>query len=102
MQPASDGVRAPPMEISKAAYKSLRGQIHHEDVLQARVDRIRKYNKIIALVASAMFLMPPIPLISGEIGDRITREKAKRIWDENRFSEGKSSAGDMPAASEKL
>ncbi len=71
------------LEIGKAAYNSLRGQIQHDDVLQARVDRIKKRNKIIALVASAMFLMPPIPHISGEIGERITRKKAKRIWDEN-------------------
>ncbi len=88
------------MEIGKAAYKSLRGQIHHEDVLQARVDRIKKRNKIIAIVASSMFLMPPIPQISGEIGERITRKKAKRIWDENRFPREQSIAGDMSTASE--
>ncbi len=90
------------MEIGKAAYNSLRGKIQHEDVIQARVDRIKKRNKIIAIAASAMFLMPPIPFISGEIGERITRKKAKKIWDENRFSGEPSFVGDMPTASEKL
>lgn len=73
------------MEIGKATYNSLRGQTRHEDVLHARIDRIKKRNKILGLVASALYLVPPIPLISGEIGERITRKKAKRIWDENRF-----------------
>ncbi len=93
--------RGAALEIGKATYYSLRGQTRHEDVLHARIDRIKKRNKIIGLISSALFLMPPIPLISGEIGERIVRKKAKRIWDENRFLSEPSFSEDMLAASEK-
>ncbi len=74
------------MEIGKATYRSLRGQTRQEDVLHARIHRIKKRNKIIGLLCSALFLIPPIPAISGEIGERILRKKSKKIWDENKFS----------------
>jgi len=72
-------------EIGSATYRSLRGKIVLEDILHARIHRIKKRNKIIGLLGSALYLVPPIPTISGAIGERIIWEKAKKIWDENKF-----------------
>lgn len=44
------------------------------DAHHARIDRIKKRNKILGLVTSAIFLMQPIPLIFGEIGVSGKRE----------------------------
>jgi hypothetical protein len=87
------------MEIGRATCRSLCGQTLKEDVLHARIYRIKKRNKIIGLLGSALFLIPPIPVISGEIGERITRKKAKKIWDENKFSREPSFAEGRLAAS---
>ncbi|MEQ9731508.1 MAG: PHP domain-containing protein [Candidatus Methanoperedens sp.] len=87
------------MEIGRATYRSLRGQTLQEDVLHARIDRIKKRNKILGLLSSALYLVPPIPVISAEIGERIVRKKAKRIWDENKFWREPSFAEDRVAAS---
>ncbi len=73
------------MEIRTATYRSLRGKIVQEDVLHTRIHRIKKHNKIIGLLGAALYLVPPIPIISGVIGETITRKKAKKIWDENRL-----------------
>lgn len=73
------------MEIGRATYWSLRGNIVQEDVIHARIHRIKKRNKIIGLLSAALYLVPPIPIISGAIGERIIRKKAKKIWDENQL-----------------
>jgi predicted metal-dependent phosphoesterase TrpH len=73
------------MEISKATYRSLRGRIVQKDVLHTRIDMIKKRNKIIGLLCAAFYLVSPAPEISGAIGEIIIREKAKKIWDENKF-----------------
>ncbi|MCX9009988.1 MAG: PHP domain-containing protein [Candidatus Methanoperedens sp.] len=73
-------------EIRRATYRSLRWDTVQGDVLHARVHSIRKRHKIIGLFGAALYLMPPVPIISGMIGEVITRRKAKKIWDENKFS----------------
>jgi predicted metal-dependent phosphoesterase TrpH len=73
-------------EIGKATYRSLRGKITTEDVIHARIDSIKKRNKIIGLLGSALYLVPPISEISGAIGEMIIRKRSKKIWDENKFS----------------
>ena len=73
------------MEIGRAAYRSLRGRIIQEDVLHARIHRIKKRNKIIGLFGAALYLVPPVPIISGAIGEMIIRKKARKIWDENKW-----------------
>ncbi len=73
-------------EIRRATYRSLRGKIVHGDVLHARIHRIKKHNKILGLLAAALYSAPPIPAISGAIGEMIIRKKSKKVWDENRFS----------------
>ncbi len=73
------------LEIGRATYRSLRGKITPENVIHARIGRIKKRNKIIGLLGSALFLVPPIPEISGAIGEMIIRKRSKKIWDENKF-----------------
>lgn len=73
------------MEIGRAAYRSLRGKIVQDDVLHTRIHMIKKRNKIIGLFGAALYLVPPIPIISGAIGELIIRKKARKIWDENKW-----------------
>ncbi len=75
------------MEIGRATYRSLRGKIVKEDVLHERIHRIKKRNKIIGLLGAALYLAPPGPIISGVIGEMVIRKIARKIWDENKFSE---------------
>ncbi len=72
------------MEIGRATYRSLRGKIVQEDVLHTRIHRIKKRNKIIGFFGAALYLVPPVPIISGAIGEIIMRKKARKIWDENK------------------
>lgn len=73
------------MEIGRAAYRSLRGRIVQDDVLHTRIHEIKKRNKIIGLFGAALYLVPPVPIISGAIGDLIIRRKARKIWNENKW-----------------
>lgn len=73
------------IEIGRATHRSLRGKVVQEDVLHIRIHRIKKRNKIIGLLGAALYLVPPIPIISGAIGEWIIRKKAKKKWDENTF-----------------
>ncbi len=73
------------MEIGRATYRSLRGRIVKEDVLQTRIHRIKKRNKIIGLFGAALYLVPPVPIISGAVGELIIRKKARKIWNENKW-----------------
>lgn len=72
------------LEISKASYKTLRGDFDKDDVLHARINRIKKRNKVLGLLSGAIYVTPPVPIISGLIGELVMRRKAKRIWEENR------------------
>ena len=75
------------MEISRATYRSLRGKIVQEDVLHTRIHSIKKRNKIIGFFGAALYLVPPVPIISGIIGDMIIRKKARKMWDENKWKD---------------
>lgn len=71
-----------------AIHRSLRGNIKQEDVLETRIHRIKKRNKIIGLLGAAFYLATPTPEISGAIGEFIIRRKARKIWDEQQAFQG--------------
>lgn len=73
------------MEIGRATYRSLRGKSIQKDVIHSRIDTIKRRNKLIGLSGAALYLLPPVSIISGVIGEVIIRKKSKKIWDENKF-----------------
>ncbi len=73
------------MEIGRATYRSLRGKNIQKDVIHSRIATIKKRNKIIGLSGAALYLLPPVSIISGVIGEVIIRKKSKKMWDENKF-----------------
>jgi predicted metal-dependent phosphoesterase TrpH len=73
------------MEIGRASYRSLRGKNIQKDIIHSRIDTIKKRNKLIGLSGAALYLLPPVSIISGVIGEVIIRKKSKKIWDENKF-----------------
>jgi predicted metal-dependent phosphoesterase TrpH len=74
------------IEIARAAHRSLRGKIVQNDVLHARIHGINRLNKIIGILGASLYLVPPVPIISGVIGEIILREKSKKIWDQNKLA----------------
>lgn len=66
--------------ITKATYRTLRGIFPKEDPLHLRINKIKKRNKILGLIASSFYLIPPIPIVIGLIGEVIIRKKARRLW----------------------
>ena len=72
------------MDICRATYRSLRGRNIQKDIIHSRIAAIKKRNKIIGLSGAAFYLLPPVSIISGMIGEVIIRKKSKKIWDENK------------------
>ncbi|VVB89051.1 PHP-associated [uncultured archaeon] len=82
------------MEIGRATYRSLQGKTAQENLIHKRIGRIKKRNKVIGLLGAALYLVPPIPIIAGAIGEFIIRRKARKIWDENSSSSGLQITGE--------
>jgi predicted metal-dependent phosphoesterase TrpH len=68
--------------VGKRLIASFRGVEHTADDPLGRVARMRCHNKVIAMVGCIAFLMTPLPLVCGIVGEGWIRWKGRKKWKE--------------------
>jgi hypothetical protein len=53
----------------------------HDDPL-GRICQMRRHNKALALVGSAIYSTTPLPLVAGVLGEGLVRRRGRRMWHE--------------------